>query len=205
MVAVSAHNGNPLTESLAQEDPHSPATPLSRSLPRTRGAFARQGTRTFSPIKHSVAFQQSPSTSRSAISDATSRQDPSIEPTTSTLIFQSSQVPVMNHNHQDQVHSSSRDVGMRATIQPADVEPSDRALISLRQHLKRHARTHETLGDFLLSSVGESSSEFRVRAAELRAEQLGALTSILQNVSGLHFVPPNQTTFLSTVHLPMRA
>jgi hypothetical protein len=185
-IQLFAIDGNPLTTLSAKEDlrrlPHSP----SRSSSQTHAASVRQGIRTLSAIKPSIRSQQPSPPSNPPISDATSRRNP-LDASTSPLTSKEDRGTPANPGPQYRVDPSRRRTAVHATTQPPDVELSDRPFIGLRQHLKRHAHAHQILGDFLLSSVDESLSEFRARTVTLRAEQLGVLTSILQSVSRFQF------------------
>jgi hypothetical protein len=185
-IGVFAIAGNHLTSILAKGDPHRLANSPSRSSSKTRVASVRQGMRTLSAIKPSIRFQQPFSASNLLVSAAMLRRDPLDKPT-SPLTSHEDRATLVNPDPQYQVDPLRWRTAAHTTTQPPDVELSDRPFISLRQHLKRHAHTHQILRDFLLSSVDESSSEFRARTATLRTEQLGVLTSILQSVSCIQF------------------
>ena len=81
----------------------------------------------------------------------------------------------------------SRSAETCTETRPSDIESGQRSFVGLQQHLKRHGCTHPALRAFL-SSSDASFAEFRARTATLGADQLEALTSILQNVSYFHLV-----------------
>jgi len=82
----------------------------------------------------------------------------------------------------------SRSAETCTVTRPSDIELGQRSFVGLQQHLKRHGYTHPALRAFLLSSSDASFAEFRTRTATLGADQLEALTSMLQNVSYFHLV-----------------